>query len=174
MSQFILENYTFNAAAKTISFDDLAAPRLEGLQLITHLASGAIIYQFNSASKGGSFAGKVLTLDYDTTGLSNGDKLQIIYNEPRTDDAAAAMQNLTDAVLVMASILANQQARVDVAGRTVVNNSEVTQPVSGTVTSNIGTGTLAAVTNLTQLSGQPVPYIGLDVPSHIYDNIKVT
>lgn len=171
MSQFIIQNYVFDASAKTITFPDDADLRLEGFQLITHLPSGAIIYQFNSAAKGGALAGNVLTLDHDTTALADADALQILYNKPRTDDPVVAMQNLTDTLVVFMSILLNAQPRLDALGRSVVNNSEVTQPVSGTVTANIGTG---ALSNLTQISGQAVPYIGYDVPTHIYDNIKVT
>lgn len=174
MSQFIIQDYVFDASAKTITFPDSLSLRLEGFQLITHLASGVVVYQFNSAAKGGSLSGQVLTLDYDTTALNDADSLQIIYNQPQAEDVVQAMQNLTDTMVLFMSMLANMQPRLDVAQRTMVNGSEVTQPVSGTVTANIGTGTLAALTNLTQISGQAVPYVGFDVPSHIYDNIKVT
>ena len=180
MSQFIIKDYVFDASAKTITFPDDLSLDLEGFQLITHLASGAVIYQFNSAAKGGSLVGQVLTLEHDTTALADSDPLQIIYNQPQTEDIVQAMQNLTNTMVLFMSMLASAQPRVDVTGRTVVNNSEVTQPVSGTVTANIGTGTLTAlttvstVTNLAQISGQPVPYLGFDVPLHIYDNIKVT
>jgi hypothetical protein len=174
MSQFIIQNYVFDASAKTITFPDDTALRLEGFQLITHLPSGAIIYQFNSAAKGGSIVGNVLTLDHDTTALADADALQILYNEPQSEDPIAALHEAIDSLLLVAQIMLRAQPRVDAAGRVIFNGSEVTQPVSGTVTSNIGTGTLAALTNLTQISGQPVPYIGYDRPPHIYDNIKVT
>lgn len=174
MSQFIVQNYVFDASAKTITFADGLSLRLEGFQLITHLTSGAVIYQFNSAAKGGSLSGQVLTLDYDTTALADSDPLQIIYNQPQTEDVVQAMQNLTDTMVLFMSMLVNMQPRLDASQRTVVNNSEVTQPVS------VATGTLTqcttvqTVTNLAQISGQSVPYIGFDVPTHIYDNIKVT
>ena len=76
-----------------------------------------------------------------------------------------------DTLLLIAQTLLRALPRKDAAERFIVNGSEVTQPVSGTVTSNIGTGTLA---NVNQLGGQPVPYIAYDRPLHIYDNIKVT
>jgi len=91
-----------------------------------------------------------------------------------TETALQTLQETCDTLLLFAQTLLRAQGRVDATGRTIVNNSEVTQPVSGTVTSNIGTGTLAAVTNVAQLGGQPVPYLAFDRPMHIYDNIKVT
>lgn len=171
MSQFIIQNYVFDASAKTITFPDNLSLRLEGFQLITHLASGAVVYQFNSAAKGGSLSGQVLTLDYDTTALNDADPLQIIYNQPQAEDVVQAMQNLTDTMVLFMSMLANMQPRLDVAGRTVVNSSEVTQPVSGSLTN---VTTVATVTNIAQISGQALPHLGFDVPLHIYDNIKVT
>lgn len=78
----IVDNYIFNAAAQTVTFLDYPNLKIEGIQLITNLDSSEIIYQFNSAAKAGTVEGNVLTLVYDTTVMSNVDKLQIIYNPP--------------------------------------------------------------------------------------------
>jgi hypothetical protein len=81
------------------------------------------------------------------------------------------IENMADSINTLVQFLYANSPRIDVANRMTVNNSEVTQPVSGTITANIGTGSLA---NITAISGQPQQYVGQDVPIYIYDNIKVT
>lgn len=69
-------NYTFDKTAQTITCADFSA--IEKIAIITNITAGEIIYQFNNALKGGTLAGTVLTLDFDTTAMSNTDDLQII------------------------------------------------------------------------------------------------
>ena len=76
----IIKNYTFNASARTVTFGDFAAISLDRLLLITNVSSNTIIYQFNSAALGGTAAGNILTLTYNTGSMNNADKLQIIYD----------------------------------------------------------------------------------------------
>lgn len=75
----IITNYTFDAGARTITFNDYTSINLERLTLITNLTDGVIIYQFNNAAKGGTVAGNVLTLAHDTTTMADTDDLQIFY-----------------------------------------------------------------------------------------------
>lgn len=81
--KIIVDNYTFDASAKTISFDDYAAIDLDNVLLITNVTSNVIIYQFNKPSKNGTVATNVLTLNYDTTAMADGDNLQIFYDDPK-------------------------------------------------------------------------------------------
>lgn len=74
-------NYSFNAAAKTVTLLDFTSLALERLLLITNLTDGITIYQFNDLTKSGTVAGNVLTLTYDTSAMSNTDKLQIFYDD---------------------------------------------------------------------------------------------
>lgn len=73
----IIETYTFTALSKTVQSADFLAP--ERIAAIIHQPSNQVIYQANSPTKGGSFAGTTLTLDFDTTGMSNSDPLLILY-----------------------------------------------------------------------------------------------
>lgn len=75
----IITNYTFDAATQTIAFNEYTTLDIERFTLITNLTTGDIIYQFNSSAKGGTVAGNVLTLTFDTTAMSNTDELQIFY-----------------------------------------------------------------------------------------------
>jgi len=88
-----------------------------------------------------------------------------------TDAALLALREACDTLLLVAQTLLRAHPRLDVTGRAIVNNSEVTQPVSGTLAA---VTTVATVTNVAQFGGQPVPYVAYDRPLHIYDNIKVT
>ena len=75
----LITNYTFNASAKTIAFNDYTTISLKNILLITNTTSNVIIYNF--ASLGGTVSGNVLTLTYNTTSMSNSDNLQIFYDD---------------------------------------------------------------------------------------------
>jgi len=75
-----LGSYTFNSAAKTITFSGFT-PRLDRFLIITDVTNNTIVYNFADANKGGAVSGQVLTLDFDTTvaGFANTDLLQVWY-----------------------------------------------------------------------------------------------
>jgi len=75
----LITNYTFNKAAKTITFNDYTSINLEQILLITNTTSNKIIYNF--ANLGGSVSENVLTLAYNTSSMNNTDKLQIFYDD---------------------------------------------------------------------------------------------
>lgn len=85
----LIENYTFDASAKTITFSDYAAISLNRVLLITNVTDGVILYNFADPATGGSVATNVLTLDYDTTAMDDTDALQIFYDD---ENAAQTIQ----------------------------------------------------------------------------------
>jgi hypothetical protein len=85
----LISNYSFNAAAKTVTFSDYGSITLENVLLVTNVTSNTIIYNFAQPTKGGTVAGNVLTLTYNTTSMSNGDKLQIYYDDPTASNNLA-------------------------------------------------------------------------------------
>ena len=84
------------------------------------------------------------------------------------------ISEMTNSINTLIQFLYANSPRIDAANRMAVNNSEVTQPVSGTVTATGANATVSTVTNITAVSGQPQQYVGQDVPLYIYDNIKIT
>ncbi len=76
----IIKNYLFNAASRTVTLGDFSGVSLDRLLLITNVTSNTVIYQFNNSALGGTVAGNIITLSYNTAGMANGDKLQIIYD----------------------------------------------------------------------------------------------
>lgn len=94
----IITNYTFDASAKTITFNDIQ-PDLKRINLITNLTSNhTVIYQFQKDSKGGTLASNVLTLTYDTTSMSDTDELKIEYNPPETIVQTGALDDDSDSL----------------------------------------------------------------------------
>lgn len=77
----LISDYTFDASAKTITFNGYSSIDLNRILLITNTTDNIIIYNFASAAKGGSVATNVLTLDFDTTGMDDDDSIQIYYDD---------------------------------------------------------------------------------------------
>jgi hypothetical protein len=71
-------DYTFDASAQTVTF--VNAITKEGLLLITNVVAGTIIYSFADPAKGGDIVDDVLTLMYDTTGMIDGNELQVFWD----------------------------------------------------------------------------------------------
>lgn len=75
--KYLDQNYTFDASAKTITFDSWSAIDLEQILLITNMKRRALIFDFSNPDLGGDVSTNVLTLDYDTTSHADTDTLQI-------------------------------------------------------------------------------------------------
>lgn len=81
----LITNYTFTAAAKTISFNDFVSIDIDAVLLITNVVDNIIIYDFSEPTLGGTVATNVLTLTYSTVGMSDSDGLQIWYWDSAAD-----------------------------------------------------------------------------------------
>jgi hypothetical protein len=90
----LVSNYSFNAAAKQITLSDYTSVDLESLLLITNVANNTIIYNFAGQGKGATISGNVLTLDYDTTSMSNSDSLQIFIDDGESPATNAALETI--------------------------------------------------------------------------------
>lgn len=76
-----IENYTFNASAGTISFDDFASIRLDSVLPIINVKDDKAIYNPISTILGGTVSGNVLTLEKNTLHMDNDDALLIFYED---------------------------------------------------------------------------------------------
>lgn len=178
MAKVQIQNYTFNAAAKTVTFTDYASIRLDSVLLITNVTfSNIIIYQFNVSTLGGTVATNVLTLTYNTAAMSNTDKLQIWYQDGNNqavtvaDGADVAEGSTTDAAvstdttgtisgklrglvkLLAAWIGTLGQKTMANSAPVVIASDQSAVPISGTITAT-PTGTQDV--NLKQVNGQTV------------------
>jgi len=133
-------SYAFNASAKTITFSNLSQTiTLANILLITNVTANTIIYNFASSTNGAvSFTNNVLTLDHNTTSMSNTDILQIYLDLPGEEslhDLLRRMNKLLESNAVVDSQL-RQRITLDSLGPSTAITTTV--PVSGTVTATIG------------------------------------
>jgi hypothetical protein len=86
----LISNYTFDASAQTIAFNDYTEILLERILLIVNVTDNIIIYNFADPLKGGSVVGNDLTLTYDTSLMSDTDDILIYYDD---GDVAQLVEN---------------------------------------------------------------------------------
>lgn len=152
--KILFENYTFNASSNQITFNTTDVIGLEDLLVITNVTDNVIIYNFADPTKGGTISNNVLTLTYNTTGMSNTDKLQIFLDNTLTPASEESIQYLKKIVqLLTPSSIQDSAQRQRIAVEVMP-----TTTVTGTVTSNIGTGTLAALTTVNQFAGVDIRF----------------
>ena len=100
MAKKLVYNYTFDASAQTIVIHGNF--KLRKLQLITNVTDGIIIYNFADPTKGGSVSfdsandQTTITLEHDTTSMSDSDELQIFVDIP--EDKVEFGETFTDPV----------------------------------------------------------------------------
>ena len=92
--KLLIQNYTFNASSKQITFLDYTTIKLERILLITNTTNNTIIYNFANPAQGGTVSGNILTLLYNTTIMSNTDALQIFYEDTNIQATDATLQLL--------------------------------------------------------------------------------
>jgi len=140
--KILFEDYSFNAATKQITFNITDVIELADLLVITNVTDNIIIYNFADPTKGGTIANNVLTLTYNTTGMSDTDKLQIFLDNKLTPASEESIQYLKKIVQLLTPLSVQDTAQRQ---RIVV---EGTTSITGTVTVNS-----TAVTNLTSYGG---------------------
>lgn len=136
-------SYAFNAAAKTITFSGISySLSLVNILLITNVTDNIIIYNFaDPAASNTSFVNNVLTLNYDTTSMSNSDVLQIYLDIESYEESLHALLRRMNKLLESNAIVDSQQRQ------RIAVEAMPTTTVTGTVT--VGTAPTTAVTNTT-------------------------
>lgn len=148
----IITNYTFNAAAATVTLGDYAAIAQERISKIYNLTQSQLLYD-GTAGYNGSIATNVLTLDYNTAErMANTDKLLIVY-----DDAQAGMGYPPGATPLAVSS-GNKAAAV--AAATLSSAAGKTAYITGfTVSGSGATGGLPVIVTVTGILGGTLSYI---------------
>ena len=133
--KILFENYSFNAAAKTVTFNTTDVITLEQLLIITNVTTNQIIYNFADPNAGGAIVNNVLTLDFNTTSMSSGDKLQIFLDNvltPSSDETLHLVGEQTELMISITKLLepsavanSSGQQRVEVVTnpQTIVNHN---------------------------------------------------
>ena len=159
----IVGGYTFNPAAKTITFTGLQYTiTLANILLITNTTANTIIYNFADSTNGAvSFANNVLTLDYNTASMNATDALQIYIDVESYEESLATllrrMNKLLESNAVVDSKL-RQRVTIEAIG---ANNSSnptelnTTLPVSGTVTATANVNNAVTATTFNNSAVNP-------------------
>ncbi len=128
--KLLFENYTFDAAAKQITFNTAEEVTLNRVLIITNVTDNVIVYNFADPNKGGTISNNVLTLNYDTTTMSNSDSLQIFLDlngQAASEDAIILLRRIVQLLTPLATTDSNQRQRV------TIDAVPVTVPIGGTV-----------------------------------------
>lgn len=137
-------DYTFNASAKTVTFSaNYSTLALSDILYILNAKSGTatVIYDPTDAAKGGTYAGRTLTLAHNTTSMSNSDPLQIIVAE---GDVGSAINDLSVTMRGLLNTIANPSYVVN--GR-----AEVTANIPSTTFIQ----TVATLNNILAINSMP-------------------
>jgi hypothetical protein len=148
-------SYTFNAATRQVTISIGSDITLSNVLLITNVTANTIIYNFASSTLGQtSFSNNVITLDYDTSSMSNNDVLQIYLdlesNEETLHTLLRRMNKLLESNAVVDSSL-RQRVVVEAAPTTAVTLA--TAPTTA-VTNTTGFGTAYTINTPTNPYGQ--------------------
>lgn len=117
--KILFEDYTFNAAAKQITFNTSETITLPQLLIITNVTDNLIIYNFADPNYGGTITNNVLTLTYNTSLMSDSDGLQIFLENQYTPASQETLQYLSDQTALLGRMvkLLEPSSRQDSAGR---------------------------------------------------------
>jgi hypothetical protein len=182
MAKKLVTSYTFTPGGSGVGTVVVSGTyTLEQFLLITNVTKNVVIYEFDSSAQGGSIStgggNTTLTLIYDTSTMSAGDRLQIFL-----DDGIAPQTSLAsiDSKVPSNLTVSSSKLLVDGSGVTQPVSGPLTDtqlratavPVSGTVTANAGTnlntsalalesgGNLASInTKLPALTSGSVPVL---------------
>jgi len=109
--KILFENYSFNPLAQTVTLNTTDNITLEQLLIITNVTTNTIIYNFADPSTGGTISNNVLTLDYNTTGMSSTDKLQIFLDNTLTPASEESIQYLKKIAQLVAPLSTQDSAQ---------------------------------------------------------------
>lgn len=83
MRKYIIpsDEFVFDASAKTISFNVERDLILEEIFTIANVTDGIVIFRYGCENETGTLSNNVLTLDYNTTAMSDNDSLLVVFVE---------------------------------------------------------------------------------------------
>jgi hypothetical protein len=152
----LFQDYTFNASAKTITFNTTDTVRLENVLLVTNVTDNIIIYNFADPTLGGTISNNVLTLTYNTATMSNTDSLQIyldLYGTPATEETLTILKDQNDLLRRIIQVV-NPLATQDSAQRQrVVIDSPIANQTVTVNSTTISSGTITTVSNVAGYGG---------------------
>lgn len=125
----LIDDYIFDKDNKRIIFYGDARPhKIEQMLLVTNVTTGEIIYNFADKLRGGTLENNILTLVWNTSSMSNTDKLQIFID---SDEYHNYMTRTLNHIMKNTNVARDGNDRM----RVIMDNS----PMLNTYTRNSGT-----------------------------------
>lgn len=110
-------DFTFDASAKQITFIGFT-PVHANILVISNVTDNILIYTSTLPATKGSLSGQVLTMDYDTTGMDDADKIQLRYYDPAyvvpVSSSTLATQTTLAALLAKVIAAPSTEAKQDI------------------------------------------------------------
>lgn len=156
--KLLVDNYTFDPVAKTVTFNEYTTLNHASLLLITNVTVGAMIYNFAKATQVVTITGNVVHLNasVDTTGMSATDDLQIFYEDANTNAASDESVILLRRIAKLLEPMGTQDTQ---------QRQKVAIDSSITVAVGVAQGTLS---NVTALGGVDARYQFIDTARIAY------
>ena len=151
----LIKDYIFDPTNKNVVFNNYDKIDLERVLLITNVTDNVIIYNFANPVAGGHVVNNnILNLQYDTTTMSNTDKLQIFYEvdaapakEATQADMYELMYSVYSAVKDLSALVStisggalrvSTTTPVTIAGAVAISTMPNVSVVNGVNVSNFG------------------------------------
>lgn len=155
--KIMIHNYTFDKTAQTVTFNDYTSIKLESVLLISNATDGRLIYNFADSNRNGSVTDNVLTLTFDTSAMSNTDKLSIFYEDeavlPATADSVEDLLTLTSAIQDLVQQISFLTSVRGIAADLRVTLLSGALTTLGTVTTVSTVTTVGTLSNITSIGG---------------------
>ena len=175
----LIKDYIFDPTNKNVVFNNYDKIDLERVLLITNVTDNVIIYNFANPVAGGHVVNNnILNLQYDTTTMSNTDKLQIFYEVDAAPAKEATQADMYELMYSVYSAVKDLSALVSTISGGALRVSTTTPVTIGTPVA-IGTMPNVSVTNGVNVSNFGVansntliPNLNNAVFQNTIDNIK--
>jgi len=159
MAKKLVTSYTFTPGAAGVG--TVVVPgtyALEQFLLVTNVTSNVIIYEFDSAPLGGAVStgggNTTLTLDYSTSSMSSGDRLQVFIDDATTGTSVTVSNTSGNPVPISAAALPLPSGAATAAKQPALGTAGVSSTDVITV-QGIASGTPQPISGSVSITGTP-------------------
>lgn len=152
-------SYSFDATNKQIILNEIPTLSLENILIITNVTDGIQIYNFADSNLNATVSNNIITLEYDTTSMSNNDNIQIFIEDGDiSNDTTTILEYLACIAQCMKRLLTNisYPAWLD---RSLNRIRGTFSLESGTLTTLTTCTTCSTVSNISNIGGYPAQYL---------------
>lgn len=165
----LIKDYIFDPTNKNVVFNNYDKIDLERVLLITNVTDNVIIYNFANPVAGGHVVNNnILNLQYDTTTMSNTDKLQIFYEVDAAPAKEATQADMYELMYSVYSAVKDLSALVSTISGGALRVSTTTPVAIGTMP-NVAISTMP---NVSVVNGVNVSNFGAANSNTLIPNLN--